>query len=117
MNTEDKANLLFQLFPEDVAKFQNYLLLETRIFLKNPETLLLVWKSKFGTLPIWKHLATKSKTILDKHPQNKNTAMAKFRLLFEDYLSDYSVHYLEQYLSQASFTNQRFPIAVHLFFL
>lgn len=116
MTSTEKGKLLLFLFPDEIPGFINYQQEQNTFFLKKPEELLLNWESKFGTLAIWKVLATESTDILKKYARVIYKEPDVFGLLFEDYLSPYTIHYLTQYLSENKFQTPKFPGIVNILF-
>lgn len=64
MSKQDKAKLLFFLFPVERTGYLEYLAYQTQVLLDNPEALLLSWDGQFGSIPKWRTLANKCAGIL-----------------------------------------------------
>lgn len=100
MVNTDKASVLFDLFKSQIPGFILYMQNQSNAIIYNPHSIYEHWESEFGSVEIWEKLAKSCHEVIVEHNDKMWEYKEKFKLLFVDYLSKYSIFWLRNYASQ-----------------
>jgi hypothetical protein len=115
-NTE-RAGLLFELFPEEIPKFLQFIIEFTNAIIADPDTLKNEAIDQIHTTEFWQRLVNNAKSKLDQYGNElaKNSKLFSEKL-FDGYNSIYVGYCLHQYIIKDQTINSKFKSCVFLLF-
>jgi hypothetical protein len=117
LNNVARARLLFELFPQEIPAFLEFLKAITDNLVRDPDQLKEKWENQFFEFNFWIRLATDTQKVLNKHGYTLSSRSRLFAdQLFGGYLALYAAHCLHQYILHGHPTDKRFTHAVEEFF-
>ena len=115
-NTE-RARLLFELFPDEMLKFLQFIIEFTNTIIANPNTLKNEAIDHIHTTEFWQELANNAKSKLDQYGNELAKSSKLFsEQLFDGYNSIYAGYCLHRYIIHARSVNSKFKNCVLLLF-
>jgi hypothetical protein len=117
LSNVERAKLLFELFPEEMPKFVDFIKDLTQAIIEDPSKLKSKAIEQIHTTEFWQELVNDTKGRLDKYGKRLAKRSKLFGdQLFEGYKSIYASYCLHQYITKTEGLNRKFRYAVLLLF-
>jgi hypothetical protein len=117
LSNVERSKLLFELFPEEMPKFVDFIKALTQAIIEDPSKLKSKAIEQIHTTEFWQELVNDTQGRLDKYGKRlaKRTKLFSDQL-FDGYNSIYTGYCLHQYISKNGSLNRKFRYAVLLLF-
>jgi hypothetical protein len=117
LNNVERAKLLFDLFPHEIAPFVNFTKSMADTICNDPDYVKQHWEDQLLTLECWLNLARGVRqTIAQYNNRFSRNARLVSDQLFDGYDALFSVHCLGQYACSKECGSEGFKAAVEMFY-